>query len=223
MGCAFITYVVRTIGYFRIIAPEYLGFFIETDLVMGAIRATPFVVGACYIVYTLFWLVSLVIDHEDKIVRVTRPIHGIKRLSRPWMKTVALWTFYFALIVSGFVFEGENFFITLELSYLAALYVVIWTLQQYEDYGKINPFVGVAAMLSVYTALINTGKWEAIVDLNSSNARYSITATDKSYVNVILLRTSASGVLLKAGKDIILYDRSKVSKIERMADQIKLK
>lgn len=220
IGCAFITYVIRTMGYFSVIAPEYLGFFIETDLIMGAIMAMPFVFGASVLVYTIFWIVSILVDHEEKIERITKPVHGVKKYVPKQTKQILMWLFLALLIVAPFVLHGENYIIKAELSIFSVMLTIGWLFQHKLDHDRISPLLAVSCVIVTYTALHDIGKVEAITALNHSKARYSVTAADKQYVNVILLRASSSSVLIKVGGDVILYDRGQVNKIERAADQI---
>ncbi|MEW9616041.1 hypothetical protein AB3G45_19690 [Shinella sp. S4-D37] len=220
VGCAFITYVIRTMGYFSVIAPEYLGFFIETDLIMGAIRAAPFVFASATFAYLIFWLVAIALAHEEKVDRVFLPIDAVVERVPSWVKRLPLFIFFAALFASSFLLEGDSYVLRVAMLYLNLMIAVMWLAERRAAEHTIHPLALAACLISLYSALYETGKFEAIQDLNHSKARYSITASDKSYVNVLLLRATSSGVLLKAGNEVILYDRSHITKIERATDLI---
>jgi|GEM_PF-3048204 len=219
VGCAFITYIVRTMGYFSVVAPEYLGFFVETDLVMGAVRATPFVVGVIWLLYTEFWIVSLIHDNKERFPSIISvPVGRLAGIAPSWSMQAFEYFVIFCYFLSQFIPIGENYVFRRMIGMLISFILCLKAVEQFERFGTVNPFSAFATLLVVYTTLHDVGKWEAVVDLNHSKARYSITASDKSYVNVLLLRASASSVLLKVGSQVVLYERSKIIRIERTAD-----
>ncbi|UPA25361.1 hypothetical protein [Shinella oryzae] len=223
IGCAFITYVVRTMGYFAVIAPEYLGFFIETDLIMGAIRAAPFVIGCATFVYLIFWFAAVLLAHEEKVDRVIMPIDAAVRRLPVWLRTLPLVIFFVALFASPFLFEGDFYVIRVAFLYVNLSLAVMWLVQKHAADRTVHPPAFATFLITLYPALYETGKYEAIQDLNHSEARYSITAGDRSYVNALLLKASSNGVLLKVGNEVILYDRSQIARIERATDRIEQK
>jgi hypothetical protein len=216
VGCAFITYMIRTMGYFSIIAPEYLGFFVETDLIMGAIRATPFVVGMAWLIYTMYWIVGMAHDELHRVPQwFTSPFEKVRAASPSWLFPTII-----CLVLGGsqLLPENDNYILRVMVACIAAFFMSLSLIEQFQEYGTVNPITALATLFLLHAALFDEGKWEAISDLRHSKARYSITTSDKSYANVLLLRASSSSVLLKVGGDVVLYERSQVVRIERSAD-----
>jgi hypothetical protein len=200
VGLAFVSYVVRTLGYFSVVGPEFFPLFIQADLVMGAVLEAPFVISilsAAYLIaaYFTFWEVTFLL----------------------WLSGVAAILF----LISKFFLEGENFIWIATISLILALFSYMWIFIHYIDQRRLSIVLCFSALMSTNAALTNFGKYQAIDDLNHPRVRYSVTAEDKSYVNVILLRASNSAILLKVGGAVVFYDRSKISKIELAASEMR--
>ena len=221
VGCAFVTYVVRTMGYFSIVAPEYLGFFLETDLILGAIKATPFVIGLGSLVYLIAWITAIAVHHSDKVDIIFIPIDNLLAKRPSWTTPFLLFIFFMLVLASSFLFEGDNFIFRVLILYINLVLSLFWVADQHIENKVIHPLSIIACFFSAHTVLYETGKLEAIMDLNHSKARYSLSASDKDYVNVLLLRASSSSVLIRVGNGVVLYERSQIKKIERSTDQIK--
>ncbi|TBY42266.1 hypothetical protein [Rhizobium leguminosarum] len=219
-GCAFATYVIRVLGYFSIMGQQFTGIFLEANLLQGAILATPGVVGIASLFCLSVWLGSVMIHFDDQITYVANRISFAGKV-KP--RTIMNW-FSLALLACLFIpnryLAGDHFEFRLLLSVLIAFLQYLFLFERWVDSSEVSVFLLAYCLIATYTALYDIGKFEAIHDLNHGENGYSITATDKNYVNVTLLRTSSSSILFKAGSSILLYDRAKISKIERMTDKI---
>ncbi len=56
-------------------------------------------------------------------------------------------------------------------------------------------------------------------DLTHGKNRYNLYSSEKSYLNVLVLRSTSTSVIFKAGDEIIFYDRANIKRLERFAPQ----
>lgn len=201
--------------------PEFFPIFIQADLLMGAVLEARFVVGVVSLAYWVVVYIAVLDRFDHRIRPVANKIPFLKEGNEltflAWLSAIATFSF----VVSVFFLQGENFVWIATLSAVLAIFSHTWLLINYVDEGRFSITLCLSALLSTQGALSNFGKYQAIEDLNHPKARYSVTADDKNYVNVILLRASEAGVLLRVGETVVLYDRSKVSKIELAVSEMK--
>lgn len=220
VGCIFATYVIRTFGYFSVMGEQFTGIFLEANLLQGAILATPSVFLTASLLFWSVWLASLMIDLDEQITYVASKIPGIVKVRpRLVMNCISL-ALVACLFIPAKYFDGDNFILKVMLSIFIVFIQFVFLFDRWIDTRKLSPLLLASTLLVTYSALHDVGKFQAIEDLNHAQNGFSITATDKNYVNVSLLRTSSTSILFRAGNSILLYDRTKITKIERMTDKI---
>ncbi|WP_017995802.1 hypothetical protein [Rhizobium leguminosarum] len=220
IGCVFATYVVRILGYFSIIGDQFTGVFLEANLLQGAILATPSVFGVASLFFIGIWLGSVLIRFDDQITYAVKKIPGLEKVKPKIISYCISLSLLVCLFIPSRYFAGDDFAIKVLVSVLIAFMQYKLSFERWLDTEKVSVLLLVPCLIATYSALYDIGKYQAIQDINHGENGYSITAADRNYVNVTLLRTSSSSILFKAGASILLYDRAKVTKIERLTDRI---
>ncbi len=217
VGCAFVTYIIRMFGYFNVVGPELLGMYLDSDLIQGAILALPAVILTLgFIQLIVAWLFPIFDRISPKVNRV------IEWLPRPFQLEAT--TFFALLAVAAFVGSLIVQIVTpdddqgslLMFQVVSLIACCVFATESFLAQRRINLFWVIAVALNGYWTLYQVGRFEAQNDLRHSRVRYAVYAVDKAFVNVMLLRSTSKAVLMKVGGDVVMYDRSQVTRIERM-------
>lgn len=207
-GATSAIYIVYIAGYFSMIGYEFLGLYFDANIISGILHIMPFVVGifgASIFLYNTIYTFFLDHDSPDSIINMFSlfdkllliPVLASMFMYGSWIEIRA-----FIYGSTAFVVFGSIFF-----SYIHSKEI---------DYIRCVLFIFI-----VFSTSMLAGKSVAYNDLNDEgNNRYNIYTKDKNYINVILLRTSSNGVLIKSGKDIVFYSRDKLDRLERSSDKV---
>ncbi len=217
VGCAFVTYVVRMVGYFSVVGPELLGMFLETDLIQGAIFSLP---GVILLVGIIQMCVAFVFPLMERLTP------SIDRLVDNLPRSVKLKPDTLIGIISILVFSGlmllsifkpvDDFGARLLLQITITMISITYFFDHLIFRKNLSIIWSVAIILNGYQCLYEIGRTEAQLDLKSTTNRYAISASDRSLVNVTILKSSSKALLIKVGNDVVMYDRSQISRIEKM-------
>ncbi|MGO7868652.1 hypothetical protein AB9E15_05330 [Rhizobium leguminosarum] len=221
VGAAFVSYVVRTLGYFSIVGPDFFPLFIQSDLIMGAILETRFVAGVLTVVYVLGWYISILERYDHRIRPLMERIPFLQEGNEVNLLNGLAWVIIIFSVISSWFLEGDSYLWITVCSCLLAGFSILFLLISRIEQGRWSIFLGIVMLVTVNAALTNLGKSQAIQEINHPKVRYSVIADDKNYTNVILLRVANSGILLKVGSQVIFYDRAKIKRIDLAADQLR--
>ncbi|SOC92834.1 hypothetical protein SAMN05216358_2994 [Rhizobium sp. AN5] len=207
-GGAAATFVVYTAGYFSLVGPEFLGIYFDGNIISGIVQVTPMVTGVTSIcLFLYYWIYRLFCSFDDgeKIIDfllvidkvLIIPIVATLFMDKDWLDLKA-----FILLLSAFVIAGAVFF-------------------QNMHYGVVNYLSVSFLIFTLFNAVDISGKASAYRDLTKDAPRYSLYTTDKNYVNVVVLRSTSNGVIVKSGNDIIFYGKDQIERLERDLKGIK--
>ncbi|OYR11191.1 hypothetical protein CEV32_1489 [Brucella rhizosphaerae] len=110
--------------------------------------------------------------------------------------------FYFFQMMIFFIYFGAN-----GIQGLSAL-------ADRKAFKSIVPFT--CSLVAAYGVLFFLGKYSAANDIEKDKVRYSVYTDDKSFINVNVVFSSSSVLVIKSGSDIIFYERSQVKRVERL-------
>lgn len=217
VGCAFVTYIVRMFGYFNVIGPELLGMYLDSDLVQGAILALPAVILVLCLIQTIYVIVFPLMEKlSPKIDRAIERLPPALQVEATTVFGALAWIALISSIIITIFIPDDDHGALLMFQMVTLIACAGFSTEYFIANRKLSIFWIATLALNTYWCVYQSGRYEAQNDLNYSKHRYVINATDKSYVNVVLLRSTNKAVLMKAGSDIIMYDRSQVTRIERM-------
>lgn len=217
VGSAFVTYVIRMIGYFNVVGPEFLGMYLDSDLVQGAILALPAVVLVVSLVLVgVGWVFPTMARVAPYVDRATGYLPRAFQIDASTLLIVLAWTSSIALMVINIVNPDQDMGLLMFFHMINFMACAVFAAEYFIAHERLSLFWAVVLMLNAYWCIYQFGRFEAQSDINFSKNRYTIYATDKTFVNVSLLRSTSKAVLLKSGDDVVLYDRSQVIRIERM-------
>lgn len=218
VGCAFVSYVVRSIGYFSILGPEMLWMYLDLNVMQGAVFSIPGVMLLTSIVYLAILLVVSVVNYEEKNGVLT---DRVPILLKKTLKFSLILLAYFVLFFFEFLF-GKDMYGAKMLVYfgffMTNLIAIVDSWFNGSKYSLL--FTGFLGFLLMYNCLLQLGKMEAFIDLHKVSPRYSVWADDKSYMNVTVMRSSSSYLILKVGNDAVFYDRARIRRVERETTEI---
>jgi hypothetical protein len=201
-------------GYFNVVGPELFGMYLESDLILGAILGLPAVIISVALVhFVISWMLPLMDSISPKIDRAIDKLPPSMRCSSTtFFIFVAALATICSILVRVLMKENDNgLFLICQLFSLFAC--IFFAVENFISHRKLSLFWILAVALNVYWTLYQFGRFEAQSDLEYSKTRYAVYATDKTYVNVILLRSTSKVVLMKAGNGVVMYDRSQIPRI----------
>lgn len=218
VGCAFASYALISTGYFSIVGPGMLGWFLETNLLSGAIFCLPYVLLALTITpFFVFESIGRSIFGEKRNQEIpTQSTNLIRNNSLSMALVGAL------LFVSNFIYSDYSYNDTYYSTFIwaiATLYSLIMI--RYNVRNRFYPFLViyfVIMLMNLSMFLIVFGASQGHRDLVREDRRYDVVAEDKTYLNVTVIRTTSSSLILRVGKDVVFYERSRIKRLSRTPD-----
>lgn len=217
VGCAFVTYIIRMFGYFNVIGPELLGLYLDSDLVQGAIFALPAVIIVLSLIQTIYVSIFPLMERISPSVErgIARLPNAVKVEPTTFFGILA-WIALISSVIITIVIPDDDKGMLLLFNIVTLMTCGVFAADYFVAYRKLSIFWIATLALQSYWCIYQTGRYEAQSDLRYSKHRYAVFAADKSFVNVVLLRSTSKAILMKVGSDIVMYDRSQVIRIERM-------
>lgn len=209
VGATAAAFVIKATGYFTVVGPEFIGLYLDGNILTGIFYAAPYVFSvvslSIWIYYWIYRGFRRLFDDETEITRML--LFYDKVMIIPITIAVLFangkWVFIEEIVfaVAAFIVGGVVFF-------------------QYFHFERINYINVIFCAFAIYSAVYVSGKADAVSDLLKKEPVFDIYTTDTNYVNAIILKTASNGIVIRWGDKIIFYKTDDIKKISRHLDAL---
>lgn len=207
-GAAAASYVTYTAGYFSLLGPEFIGIYFDGNLLSGIVQITPAVAAVISMSVVTYYYIYMVLSKFDEGGNIIEILLIMDKL-------------IFIPVLIAFFLDGYLLVVKSAVFFVSAFVIAGVVFFQYWLHGAINYLNVVFLIFTLYNAIDYSGKAAAYEDLTKGSPRYSLYTSDKNYANVVVLRSTDNGVIIKSGRDIVFYANEKIIKMERDVRSIK--
>lgn len=221
IGTLFVFYTVYTMGYFSVLGPELLGFYLETNFVQGAILSIPGLVGVVSASLPALGILGGILLMDDESIRNNKYLSITSRIN-PDIVMLLMLVVCVATSVTLNWFFPDRFFLLQMIVFLILFGAnVIKGVSALADRQALNSILQFAcSLVAAYGLLLFLGKYSASNDIEKDNVRYSVYTEGKSFINVNIVFSSSSVLVIKSGSELIFYERSQVKRVERLLKRV---
>ncbi|RWB09003.1 MAG: hypothetical protein EOQ39_03640 [Mesorhizobium sp.] len=177
VGATAAAFVVKATGYFYVVGPEFIGLYLDSNMLSGIFYAAPYVFSiisvSVYVYYLIYKSFGYFFDDETEIINLL--LFYDKILVIPVIVAVIFakgeWIMVESIIFlfSSFVIGGIVFF-------------------QYFHFKSYNSFNVVVLLFSIYNTIYIGGKAEAVFDLSKKGPLFDVYTEESNFINAVSVK-----------------------------------
>ncbi|MER9586527.1 hypothetical protein [Mesorhizobium sp. M0276] len=207
VGATAAAFVVKATGYFYVVGPEFIGLYLDSNMIVGIFYAAPYVFSiisiSVYAYYLIYKAVGYFFNDETEIINLL--LFYDKILAVP-------------VVVAIIFAKGEWIMVESAIFLIASFVIGGIIFFQYFHFGNYNSFNIVIFIFSMYNTVYIGGKAEAVFDMSKKGPLFDIYTEETNFINAVILKTASNGILVRWGDQVIFYKASDIKKISRHID-----